>query len=68
MFRLNDTARGVHTHEHRPHTLAVRTYRQIAEMLAKREGKPISPDRVAHICRAAELKIIDALRADTVLG
>ena len=68
MYRLINEAPNPRTSGHRPNGLAVRTYRQIAEVLKEREGKPISADRVAHICRSAELKIIDVLRADPVLG
>lgn len=68
MYRLTHETPYLRTTEQRPNAFAVRTYRQIAEVLQEREGKPISEDRVAHICRSAELKIIDAIRADPVIG
>lgn len=42
---------------------AIRTYRQVAEALARREGapKPISAVRVQQICAAAERKIAKSL-------
>ena len=39
----------------------LRTYRQISKILAEREGRRTSPKRVAHICRVAEMKIVQAL-------
>lgn len=68
MYRLTHEAPYPRTSEDRPNGFAVRTYRQIAEVLEERDGRPISEDRVAHICRSAELKIIEALSADPVLG
>ena len=67
MQRLTDTACSQHTPEHYPNTLAVRTYRQIAEIFVDRGGTPISPARVAQICRMAETKLAHALLADPVI-
>ena len=64
MQRLTDTACSQHTPEHYHNTLAVRTYRQIAEIFVDRGGTPISPARVAQICRMAEMKRAHALLAD----
>ena len=46
----------------------MRTYREIADILAEREGTPTSPQSVAQICRMAEMKILHALLvADQVI-
>lgn len=42
----------------------LRTYRQVAEILTEREGKPISTAEVGEICRTAERKIARALLRD----
>jgi hypothetical protein len=47
--------------------LAVRTYRQIAEVLEQRGTPGLTPARVAHICRVAEMKLALALLADPVV-
>ena len=67
MHRLNDTASSHHTLEHFPKVLAVRTFRQIAEIFADRGGTPISPARVAQICQVAEMRLANALLADPVI-
>lgn len=53
--------------ETEPKSLGIRTYRQIADVLAKVEGTRMTPRRVAQICRAAETKFAKALLADWVL-
>ena len=68
MYRMTHAAPNPQTSGQRLHTLAVRTYRQIAAVLEERDGRPISADRVAHICKKAEMKLTHALRADPVLG
>ena len=68
MYRLINEAPYPRTSVNRPNGIAVRTYRQIADVLEERDGKPITADRVAHICRSAEIKIINALSADHVFG
>lgn len=68
MYRMTHAAPNPQTSWQRLHTLTVRTYRQIAAVLEEREGTPISEDRVAHICKKAEMKLIDALHDDPVLG
>ena len=67
MNRLTDTASSQHTSEDCPKTLAVRTYRQIAEIFVDRGGTPINPARAAQICRVAEMKLAHALLADPVI-
>lgn len=69
MHRLNDAASNQHNPEPRsPGTAFVRTYRQIAELLAEREGAPIDLARVKQICRTAESKLVHAMLADPVIG
>jgi hypothetical protein len=69
MHRLSDAASDEHTPEPRsPRTAAVLTYRQIAEILAEREGTPIDLARVKEICRTAERKLVHAMLADPVIG
>ena len=67
MHRLTDTASSQHTPEHYLKTLAVRTYLRIAEIFVERGDTPISPARVAQICRMAEMKLAHALLADPVI-
>jgi hypothetical protein len=45
-------------------TLAVRSYRQITEILAQRQRLALTPARVGHLCRTAEMKIAMGLLAD----
>jgi hypothetical protein len=62
MHQIEDT--GVTTrpaHQRGPTAPAVRTYREIAEILARREGTQISPACVRRTCRAAERKFACAL-------
>jgi hypothetical protein len=48
-----------------PTAPAVRTYRQISAILARREGRPpICPARVRQLCLAAERKLARALLRD----
>ncbi len=68
MYKMKHLSPGSRTHGRQPHTSGVMSYRQIAEVLEELEGEPISADRVAHICREAEWKIVDAVEADPMLG
>ena len=45
----------------------LRSYGEIAAMLADRDGSDVSAERVRHICRAAERKIAHALWNDPVV-
>ncbi|MCU0725985.1 MAG: hypothetical protein MUE73_09385 [Planctomycetes bacterium] len=57
------------TRERRPTSLSVRTYGQIAEILAEREGRaPMTQERVRQLCQEAEQKIARALLADPEFG
>jgi hypothetical protein len=64
IYRSGDSASCQPPGEHCLKTLAVRTYGQIAEALAQRGTPGLTPTRVAHICRVAEIKIARALLAD----
>ena len=66
MSRFHDTASNQHTDIHRK-APAVRSYREIARILAEREGASISPAEVGQMCRTAERKIADASRTDPVI-
>ena len=67
MHRWTGTATEQHTPEHYRETPAVRTYQQIAQILAERDGTPVSPALVEDVCQAAEMRILQALIADPVL-
>jgi hypothetical protein len=58
----NEVTRG-HGRSKR-NTAETLSYRRIADILAKVEGTPMPPRRVAQICRAAEMKLAFALLAD----
>lgn len=47
-----------------PHTPPLRTYRQIAQIIAAQTGTAMTQAHVGRMCRAAEMKIEIALRAD----
>jgi len=64
--RLGDARPRVPTR--RAKTVAVRTYRRIAEILVERGSTAMTPALVARICREAEMKILHALRADLAVG
>jgi hypothetical protein len=49
-------------HERGSTGLVRSTFREIATVLAEREGESISPADVRQICRTAETKLADALR------
>jgi hypothetical protein len=66
MHRVSDKARSQPFPG--PKTLAVRTYRRIAQVLAERGTPAMTPARVAAICRVAERKLVRALMADPALG
>ena len=54
-------------HERKLAISTIRTYRQIAAILTKREGLPISSVHVKQMCRMAERKFARALLADHVI-
>lgn len=62
MHEHNDETDNGHAAEHRPNALAVRTYPEIARILAARGEPDMTPARTARICRAAEKKIAMYLR------
>ena len=64
--RFGDAGSRVPTRRQR--TLAVRTYRRIAEILVERGSTAMTPALVARICREAEMKILHALRDDLAVG
>jgi hypothetical protein len=67
-LRLSTESEG-RTRERRPTPLSVRTYGQIAVILAEREGRaPMTQERVRQLCREAEQKIARALLADQEFG
>jgi hypothetical protein len=49
-----------------PKRVGTLSYRQIADILARVEGTPMTPKRVAQICRTAEVKFARALMGDRV--
>ena len=63
---LSDPGRRAPGRRHK--SLAVRTYRRIAEILVERGSTTMTAALVARICRDAEMKIGHALRADPVFG
>lgn len=66
MHRFNDTASSEDVRVYEPKTHAVRSYEQIAQILAKRSGMRLTPARVAYTCRTAEQKIAQALLSDPI--
>jgi hypothetical protein len=66
MHRVSDKASGQQIPG--PKTLAVRTYRRIAQVLAERGAPTMTPARVALICRVAERNLVRALLADPSRG
>lgn len=66
MRRRHKTTFNQHMGGH-PSTPVARSYQEIAEVLTEREGKQISPAEVRELCRAAERKLADAVRADPIL-
>ncbi|MCC7144856.1 MAG: hypothetical protein IT443_00265 [Phycisphaeraceae bacterium] len=52
---------------HELKTPEIRSYQQIAETLVERGDPALTPTRVAHICRVAELKLVHALLTDPVV-
>jgi hypothetical protein len=64
MHRLSDTASNQPTAEYDPTTPAIRSYREIARILAERDGTAITQALVGRMCRAAEMKLASALLAD----
>ncbi len=68
MYQLCDAGRSrrvSHAPELQPP--ALRTYRQIARILAKQEGTTVTAAHVRRMCRAAEIKLASALLSDPVL-
>ena len=66
MSRVHDTAFVQHTDTQ--HKLPeVRSYQEIARILAEREGASISSAEVEQMCRTAERKIAHATRTDPVI-
>ena len=69
MNRFCDTSpSGRVAGERGPKTPAIRTYRQIAEVLVGRGRTSMTAARVARICRAAESKFASAFLANPVLS
>ena len=66
MSRFHDTASNQHMGIHHRAPVA-RSYSEIAEILAEREGATISSAEVEQMCRTAESKIAHATRADPVI-
>lgn len=48
-------------------TVPVRSYREIARVLAEREGIALTQARVGQLCRSAELKLVRILMADPLV-
>ena len=67
MSRFHDTASNQHMGIHHRAPVA-RSYSEIAEILAEREGATISSAEVEQMCRTAESKIAHATRADPVIN
>ncbi len=65
MRRSNKSLSDSHPAEFRSRALAVRSYRQITEILAQREALAMTPARVRRLCLTAEMKIAMALLADS---
>jgi len=64
----NNAESDQHSRRHAPRPRPARSYRQIAQILAEREGVSITPSVVKAICRAAERKLAQALGYDPVLN
>ena len=67
MHRSSNQASSRHIAEPFPKALAIRTYLQIAQALAERDGTATTEALVGQMCRAAERKIASALLADPVV-
>jgi len=67
MHQLIETTSNQRTRKRRATTIAVRTYRQIADILGENEGTRISPFQVRQICLAAERKFTRAFIAEPLL-
>lgn len=52
---------------HGPTPPAVRTFRQIAQIIEEREGRSMTPTEVAKLCRSAEAKFAGAIHSDPAL-
>ena len=66
-YRWHDPASSQPRPEPRPKTPALRSYRQIARILAERDGTAITQALVRRMCQAAERTIARALLADPVI-
>jgi hypothetical protein len=64
MHRSGNSASRRTASENDIETLAVRSYRQIAEILVERKSAELTAAHVAHICRVAEMKIVRGFLAD----
>lgn len=68
-MRLNfDTSAKDTIHlQQRLHALPIRTYRQIAEILAERDGVCLSTTHIRRACLSAEQQLVDAILNDSEL-
>ncbi|MEX0776236.1 MAG: hypothetical protein WD042_11075 [Phycisphaeraceae bacterium] len=64
MHRYGDATSRPHRFEDNSKTSAVCSYRQIARILAEREGTRLSQARVGRMCRSAEARLASLLLAD----
>ena len=67
MSRMIDRTADQDTPEKVLPATALRTYQQIAEVLAERDGTAMTQAHVARMCRAAEMKIALLLLADPAI-
>lgn len=49
------------------HAHVIRSYRQIAEVLARHSSAPVTPTRARQWCREAERSLARALRSDPII-
>lgn len=66
MHRMRDTTSSQSTTLRSPRPPAIRTYRQIAEILSERWGTPVGPEHAMRMCQAAERKFVLTLLTDPV--